>query len=85
METLYDADLCAALGFAGEFALFDAAKGNDAGFLSVDGEVFAHVCTVTSYFCCTCLTNENFAGRNFLATKSLDAKSLTWTVMDVFA
>ena len=85
MRYLYDADRCALFGFAGKFALFDAAKGDDTVLFSVDGKVTAHVCTVACNLGCASLAYEYFAGANLLTTKALYAQSLTGTFVDVLA
>ncbi len=82
---LRDADCCALFGFAGKFAFFDAAEGDDTVLFSVDGEVAAHVCAVACNLGCASLAYEYFASANFLTTKALYAQSLTGVVVDVLA
>lgn len=71
-------------GFAGETASFDFFEADDAVFGGVDGEVAAHVGTVTSLLGRAGLANQDFAGADFLAAKTLDAEALTGVVVDVF-
>jgi hypothetical protein len=52
---------------------------------SVNSEVLANVGARTSDFGRTSLTDEDFACRNFLATKALYAKALTGIIVDVLA
>lgn len=82
---LDNAHLGATLCFASKFALFDALESYNTRFLRMDGVVFAHVCAIASNLRCACLANEYLTSGYFLAAKSLDAKSLTRTIVDVFA
>ena len=51
----------------------------------MDGEVSADIGAGARDLCTTCLANNDFAGRNFLATEALHAKASTGVVVDIFA
>ncbi len=67
--------------FAGEVALLGLNEDDFAVDGGMDGEVAAHKSAWASNFGCTGLANENFAGFDVLATKTLDAEPLAGIVV----
>ena len=82
---LFDDDLCAAFGLAGETATFDLLEVDDAVFGGVDGEVAAHERAIAGNLRATGLADQYFAFADFLATKALHAEACTGVVVDVLA
>lgn len=74
-KDLFDDNLGAPLGAAGERAFFDSFEADDAVFGGVNREVAADVGARTSNFGVACLADENFALADFLAAVALDAQS----------
>lgn len=81
---LFDEDLGAAFGFAGETLGFDVLESDAACNGRVDSEVAAHVCAWTSLLGLTNLADKHFASVDLLATKTLDAEALAGRVAVVF-
>lgn len=51
----------------------------------MNGEVAAGIGAITCNLGAASLTDENFAGADFLATETLNAEALPWAVVNVFA
>lgn len=81
---LPDADAGARGGLAGEAGFLDLVEENGTANRGMDGEILAHISARTSDFGRAGLAHQYFAGVDFLATKTLDAKAGASIVMDIF-
>jgi len=77
-KDLLDDDLGATGGLAGEALGLDLLEADGASNSGVDSEVAAHVGAWTSLLGLANLTDEYFAGVDFLATKTLHTEALAW-------
>jgi hypothetical protein len=79
-----NANLCTSSRFTSKTSLFDDREGNDAIDSSVDSVVTTKEGAWASNLGATGLTNDNFTGADFLATKAFHTESLTGVIVDVF-
>jgi hypothetical protein len=83
-QLLFYSYFCASNALAGEVTELAGSEGYDTVTGSVDGVVGAQESAFTSTLRQADLTYDYLAGRNFLATKKLNAKALTFTVAGIF-
>lgn len=86
METdflLFDGDFCAPDRLAGEALHFALLEGDDTVLCRVNGEVAAHEGAIAGDLGAADLTDDDLAGIDLLAAKTLDAEALTGGVMYV--
>jgi len=84
LAVLDNADFGTRRSFACEAGFLYLREGNDTVFRRVDSEVAADKRTRTCNFRATSLANENFTGRNSLATKALYTEALPGIVAVIF-
>jgi hypothetical protein len=79
-----DSNFGAVHGLAAKQTYFAYGVLNDAIVLGVNGEVAAELGAFTGALGETHLANDNLTSFYNLATKDLNAKALTWTIMNIF-
>ena len=81
---VHNLNFCARDSFPGEGANLARDEFHHSVATCVDSKVAAHVSASASDFSCANLTNNYLSLANFLATKSLDTKTMTGVIMDIF-
>jgi hypothetical protein len=81
---LFDGDFGAANTFAGKAANFACLEGDNAVFGGVNSKVAAGFGAFAGALGHAHLADDNLAEFNLLAAKKLNAKALSWTIVNIF-